>query len=102
PSDPGILDTNASTFPACTYNPGGGADTMAFDIDFDGTTQFGNDFALSSLVQDGYTSGSLVGIRFDEDGSIVGNYSNEQSRTLGTIALADFRNPERLQPAGDN
>lgn len=98
----GILDTNASTFPACTYNPGGGADTMAFDIDFDGTTQFGNDFALSSLVQDGYTSGSLVGIRFDEDGSIVGNYSNEQSRILGTIALADFRNPEGLQPAGDN
>ena len=43
-----------------------------------------------------------VGIAFDEVGNIVGNYSNEQSQVLGTIALANFRNPEGLKPAGDN
>lgn len=98
----GVLDPAASTFPNVTFTPAGGAATMNFTLGFDGTTQFGNDFALSSLVQDGYTSGSLVGIRFDKNGDIVGSYSNEQTRTLGTIALANFRNPEGLAPAGDN
>jgi flagellar hook protein FlgE len=98
----GVLNAGASTLPNVTFTPAGGAAPMNFTVGFDGTTQFGNDFALSSLVQDGYTSGSLVGIRFDKNGDIVGSYSNEQTRTLGTIALANFRNPEGLAPAGDN
>jgi len=98
----GVLNAGASTLPNVTFTPAGGAAPMNFTLGFNGTTQFGNDFALSSLVQDGYTSGSLVGIRFDKNGDIVGSYSNEQTRTLGTIALANFRNPEGLAPAGDN
>lgn len=100
----GILDTAASTFP--TYNvanvPGNGAADLNFAIDFDGTTQFGNDFSLASMSQDGYTSGSLIGISFDESGNIIGNYANEQSLVLGTVALATFRNMEGLSPVGDN
>lgn len=98
----GTLDAAGSTFPTFSFNPGGGADPLAVAMDFDGTTQFGRDFALSSLTQDGYTAGDLVGINIDDTGNIVGNYSNEQSQTLGTIALADFRNPEGLEPVGDN
>lgn len=98
----GILDPAASTVPDGAFTLGGGAAAMDFTLGFTGTTQFGNDFALSSLVQDGYTSGSLVGMRIDKNGDIVGSYSNEQSRVLGTIALANFRNPEGLQPNGDN
>ncbi len=30
------------------------------------------------------------------------NYSNEQSRAAGQIALVSFRNPEGLKPEGDN
>ncbi|HET7267206.1 MAG TPA: flagellar hook protein FlgE [Oleiagrimonas sp.] len=98
----GVLDTAGSTFPAVTYNPGGGAATMNFTLDLDGTTQFGNDFSLSSLTQNGYTSGQLVGIHFGEDGSVVGSYSNQQSRSLGTIALANFRDKAGLEPVGNN
>jgi len=98
----GTLNEGASTFPDYAFTPGGGADPISFGIDFEGTTQFGNDFALDSLTQNGYTAGALVGIAFDEVGNIVGNYSNEQSQVLGTIALANFRNPEGLQPEGDN
>lgn len=74
-----------------------------FNLDLAGTTQFGDsDFELSSLNQDGYSSGSLVGIAIDDAGNVIGNYSNEQSQVLGTIALANFRNPEGLSPVGDN
>ncbi|HEU0277680.1 MAG TPA: flagellar hook protein FlgE [Rhodanobacteraceae bacterium] len=84
------------------FAPTGGAAPMAYTLGFAGSTQFGADFALNALTQDGYTSGSLVGIHFNTDGSVVGNYSNDQTRTLGTIALANFRNPEGLQPLSDN
>lgn len=98
----GTLDVAGSTIPAVAYAPVGGAAPMAYALGFTGSTQFGADFALNSLTQDGYTSGSLIGIHFNTDGSVVGNYSNDQTRTLGTIALANFRNPEGLQPLSDN
>ncbi|TDX30966.1 flagellar hook protein FlgE [Modicisalibacter xianhensis] len=92
----------STTGNAFSFTPGGGAAALNYAVDFTGTTQFGNDFELSSLNQNGYSSGSLVGITIDDAGNIVGNYSNEQSQVLGTITLANFRNPEGLQPIGDN
>ncbi|MBR9773320.1 MAG: flagellar hook-basal body complex protein, partial [Gammaproteobacteria bacterium] len=67
-----------------------------------GSTQFGNNASTTSLNQNGYTSGALVGISIDSDGTVVRSYSNEQTRPAGQIALASFRNPEGLSPAGDN
>ncbi|MBM1145764.1 flagellar hook protein FlgE [Alcanivorax sp. ZXX171] len=81
----GVLDDGASTFANYGFTPGGGADPMNFGIDFDGTTQFGNGFAMDTLTQNGSAAGSLVGITFDETGNIIGNYSNEKSQVLGTI-----------------
>jgi len=79
-----------------------GAATLSFQLDLTGTNQFGNDFEVSGLTQNGYTTGGLMGFSVDENGNIVGKYSNEQSQILGQIQLASFRNPEGLQPVGDN
>lgn len=98
----GTLDQANSTFPDYSFAMNNGADDVTFGINFDGTTQFGQEFDLGSLDQNGYTAGSLVGVTVDDDGNIIGNYANEQSQVLGTLALANFRNPEGLQPAGDN
>lgn len=81
---------------------GNGAQDLSFDFNIDGTTQFGNDFDQSALTQDGYTAGSLVGITIDKNGTIVGNYSNEQKQTVGSLILATFRTPEGLQAVGNN
>ena len=81
---------------------GNGAAALAFNFDVTGTTQFGNDYDQSRLTQDGYTAGSLVGITIDKNGMIVGNYSNEQKQTVGSLILATFRTPEGLQSAGNN
>ncbi|MEQ4538697.1 MAG: flagellar hook protein FlgE [Billgrantia sp.] len=89
------------TFPSDSYL-GGAPNDLQFDLNLAGSTQFGNSSTVSSLTQNGYTSGTLVGITIEEDGTIMRNYSNEQSRPAGQIALATFRNPEGLTPAGDN
>ncbi|SDL72340.1 flagellar hook protein FlgE [Franzmannia pantelleriensis] len=81
---------------------GGDPDDLDFSLDLSGSTQFGNDSTTSALTQDGYTSGALVGITIENDGTIMMNYANEQSRPAGQVALAYFRNPEGLQPNGDN
>ncbi len=75
---------------------------LAFQLNLAGSTQFGNTSTVSSLTQDGYTSGTLVGITINDDGTIMRNYSNEQSRPAGQVAMVSFRNPEGLTPAGDN
>ena len=100
-SQNGIL-TSSVGVDSFNFSPGGGALDMNLALDFTGSTQFGNDFQLSSLNQDGYTSGSLVGVIIDNKGNVVGNYANEQTKILGTIVLANFRNPEGLTPMGDN
>jgi flagellar hook protein FlgE len=89
------------TFGAADYL-GGEPEDLTFDLNLAGTTQFGNTSTVSSLTQNGYTSGTLVGITIDENGTIMRNYSNEQSRPAGQISLVSFRNPEGLTPAGDN
>ncbi|MBD3895200.1 flagellar hook protein FlgE [Halomonas sp. ML-15] len=81
---------------------GNDPEELDFQLDLAGSTQFGNDSTTSALTQDGFTSGALVGITIEDDGTIMMNYANEQSRPAGQVALAYFRNPEGLQPNGDN
>lgn len=80
----------------------GAVTPLIADLDFSGTTQFGSEFSVSSLAQDGYTSGRLTGIGISDNGTILGRYSNGQADTLGQIVLANFANPEGLRPMGNN
>nr|WP_163503124.1 flagellar hook protein FlgE [Halomonas socia] len=100
----GTLDSEPQQ--AINFGPdsplGDDPEPLNFDLNLAGSTQFGNDSTTSALTQDGYTSGALVGITFEDDGTIMMNYANEQSRPAGQVALAYFRNPEGLQPNGDN
>lgn len=61
-----------------------------------GTTTFGNP------SQDGYKPGDLTGYQINNDGTVVGTYSNEKTQVLGQIALANFANPEGLKSEGNN
>ena len=55
-----------------------------------------------STTQNGYKPGDLVSYQINDDGTVVGNYSNEQKQVLGQIVLANFANNEGLQSEGDN
>ncbi len=79
-----------------------GAANLGFPIDYAGTTQFGSAFSVNTLNQDGYTSGRLAGFNIGADGTILGRYTNGQSAVLGQVVLANFANPNGLQPLGNN
>jgi len=104
-SPSGILTT--TPMPLATPITVPATDTSAepmFDVTFDftGTTQFGSAFSVSTLNQDGYTSGRLAGFNISADGMIQGRYTNGQSAVLGQVVLANFANPNGLQPLGNN
>ncbi len=79
-----------------------GASAQTLTFDFGQSSQYGGIFGVNSLTQDGYTSGRLNGFSTGSDGTIVGRYSNGQTRALGRILLVNFTNPQGLQPMGNN
>ncbi|KJD19151.1 MULTISPECIES: flagellar hook protein FlgE [Halomonas] len=95
-------NTNAAVFDDIEFGAGNPLEALNVAMSFEGSTQFANDSTVNNTVQDGYTSGALVGITIENDGTIMRNYANEQSRAAGQIALVSFRNPEGLRPEGDN
>ncbi|WP_419780668.1 flagellar hook protein FlgE [Maridesulfovibrio sp.] len=56
--------------------------------------------ATYSVSQDGYPTGSLVSVGVDENGILIGNYSNSQSIELFQLGLADFTNEGGLRAEG--
>ncbi|WP_280539328.1 flagellar hook protein FlgE [Chromohalobacter sp. 11-W] len=80
----------------------GSANPFDFEVDLAGTTQYGAEFELRTFAQDGNASGTFVGVDITENGEIMANYSNGNSGEVGTIGMANFRNPEGLTPEGDN
>ena len=79
-----------------------GAAPLDFLVNFSGSTQFGTAFGTNNVQQTGYTSGRLTGVSVGSDGTIKGNYSNGQSRTLGQVVLCNFTNPNGLVSLGGN
>ncbi|HEX7441008.1 MAG TPA: flagellar hook-basal body complex protein, partial [Caldimonas sp.] len=67
-----------------------------------GATQYGSQFGVTNLSQDGYTAGQLIGVQFEPNGVITASYSNGQTKPAGQVELANFRNPQGLQPMGGN
>jgi flagellar hook protein FlgE len=94
--------TSAPSIALSGLDFGNGSGPMAFAVDVTGTTQFGNANDVKKLTQDGFTSGTLTSFAINQDGTVTGKYSNEQSKALGQIVLSSFVNPNGLQPKGDN
>ncbi|WP_019570796.1 flagellar hook protein FlgE [Thioalkalivibrio sp. ALE11] len=86
-----------------TFDPGDAFDDgTEIEIDFAGTTQYGTDFGVSDLSQDGYAPGTLTDIDIDNEGVVFARYSNGQSDVLGQVVLANFDNPQGLEQLGNN
>ena len=83
------------------YTPATGAAAMNVNFDFSKSTQYGDTFGVTSLTQDGYTTGQLVGINVDSTGVVQANFTNGKSIPLGQVAISTFQNPQGLQQASD-
>ena len=56
----------------------------------------------NSLVQDGYATGTLLGLSVTSLGDITGLFNNGQTELLNRLAMADFLSPSGLNRAGNN
>ncbi len=98
PTGPVAIDIPGTTRP-------GGGDTRpiaGIQLDLTSTTQYGASFGVTSLTQTGFAPGQLSGITVEGNGVIMARYSNGQSQPAGQLELANFRNPQGLQPTGGN
>lgn len=97
----GVL-TPTAPFNISFTSTNGAVTPQVFTLDFTGTTQFGAQFGVTSITQDGYATGKLAGFSIGTDGVILGRYSNGQTRAQGQMVLSSFANPQGLVPIGDN
>jgi flagellar hook protein FlgE len=58
--------------------------------------------ATSSTDQNGYGVGVLTGYSVLPDGTVQGQFSNNQTMALGQVAVASFANPQGLSQLGNN
>lgn len=95
PASPGIL-----ALPA--FTPTNGSAVLNLSVDLSASTQFGELFSVSSLTQDGYTTGRLTTIETAPTGVVFARFTNGQSLPLGQIVLANFPSVQGLQELGEN
>lgn len=84
-----------------SLNLNNGANPLSLNIDLSNSTQFGSPFAVQSTSSNGYTTGSLASLNINDDGLVMGIYTNGQSMAMGQIQLANFSDPTGLQNMGN-
>ena len=100
----GALASSTVVLPSLTTTMlGTGATAIAaITPSFTGSTQYGSSFGVNTLTQNGYASGRATGFGIAADGILTARYSNGQTLNLGQVVLSDFKNPQGLQPLGNN
>lgn len=99
----GALTNPVGTIPGIAINGlADGAANMDLTWDLNGTsgtpsiTQEAASSATTASTQDGYSAGSLTGYSILSDGTVQGQFSNNQTLTLGQVAIASFANNQGL------
>jgi flagellar hook protein FlgE len=87
------------TFPA--YTPPTGANPINLSFDFNQTTQYGDQFAVNSITQDGFSSGRLTSVDISATGVVSARFTNGRAVRLGQMALSNFPNPQGLRQLGN-
>ncbi len=64
-------------------------------------TQLDSASATSATSQNGYGVGTLTGYTVAPDGTIEGQYSNDQTQALGQVAIASFGNVQGLSQSNN-
>ncbi|MBB1519614.1 flagellar hook protein FlgE [Aquipseudomonas guryensis] len=96
---PATVDTTGASPTGFVWNGAlGSTDNITFDPR--GTTQNASAFSVSSVSQNGYTTGQLSGLEIDDTGVIFARYTNGQSLVQGQVVLANFANVQGLTPVG--
>lgn len=88
--------SNGATSPATTWEIYQGVPPVA------NLTGFASPSATSNVAQDGYGAGTIRSLTVDQNGILIGNFTNGQTMQLAQVALATFANVNGLRKTGDN
>jgi len=80
---------------------GTGSADLVLNFNYKESTQYGQNFGVNSLFQDGYSTGRMTGIEVDKNGVVSARFTNGQLKLLGQVALAIFSNPNGMQQMGE-
>jgi len=92
---------------ALTFDPGNGASTFTFNLNFGNPdsgakmSQFDGNSTAKVISQDGYGQGQLIDFNIDSDGFVSGIYDNGQILNLAQLALAKVQNNDGLETLGN-
>ncbi|WP_434107750.1 flagellar hook protein FlgE [Paraburkholderia caffeinilytica] len=98
----GTATTTPYVFNFSIPNTDGSSTPQSLTLNIAGTTQYGGKDGVNSLQPDGYAAGTLTSFSIGADGTLTGNYSNQQTAALGQIVLANFSNQNGLVNLGNN
>lgn len=75
---------------------------LSVDFDFGDITSYssGTSSGLHIGSVDGYGLGTLTSVTINENGQLKLVYSNKQTQILGSVAIADFQDPQALSRLG--
>jgi flagellar hook protein FlgE len=101
-SNTGAVITPANgKLPFNGFTPTDGAGVMNMTFDFSKTTQFGGNFGVTSITQNGFATGQLNTVAIDTAGVVSAVFTNGRTTQLGQLALANFPNPQGLKQLGN-
>lgn len=83
------------------FQPTDGAAAMSMTFNFSNTTQYGTQFGVNTITQNGNTTGQLSTVSVNSNGIVSAVYTNGLSTELGQLAIANFPNPQGLQQLSD-
>ena len=72
--------------------------TSNIDIDISKMTQLGINSSIVNIQQNGFASGNLIGMKFNNDGVLRAQYSNDSEIPIAKLAISGFTAPENLSP----
>jgi flagellar hook protein FlgE len=100
----GIPDTELAQFIVTFNHDITHPQTITMDFgtvgSFAGLTQFAGNSTAVAREQDGYQPGSLSAVSVNNEGVLVGSFTNGVKKDLATLQIALFKNPAGLEGVG--
>ncbi len=90
------------TFARDTANPQTFSIGMGTTSQLDGLTQFAGNSTAVARGQDGYEAGSLSTVSVDNEGKLIGAFSNGIKKDIAMVQIALFQNAAALESVGGN
>ena len=91
----GTIKTPEKVTASITWNDGSSSQVV---IDISGMTQYAASSQVTKIEQDGWPSGTLIGLAFNKDGVLNAHYDNGHDVSLAKLAVVGFTAPENLLP----